>query len=247
MPRIRRWHPVSHDFVRDREAQELRLRFGHWMTDVWLEMLSEADKNKGVIKGDAASIAKGLAWVSLSDRPSFSRGKIFNAIEYMLNKGWIEEGTNCFLVCNYLDYHITREKKDPPEGIHKPPLLPSCLNRPFHPTLEEGRRPSLGRPFLGMVHTPFVSVLYLILKVDKGVMVVVLLHFPPILPMLPVREAFEIEGLLEKFLNGRIYAEFRSLPFPSFLSLPSLPWGTESLRSVCGILTEQLRNGNGTG
>ena len=128
MPRIRRWHPVSHDFVRDREAQELRLRFGHWMTDVWLEMLSEADKNKRVIEGDAASIAKGLAWVSLSDRPSFSRGKIFNAIEYMLTKGWLEEGNNGFLVRNYPEYHKTREQKESPEGTYKAPLLTSLPN-----------------------------------------------------------------------------------------------------------------------
>lgn len=126
MPRIRRWHPVSHDFVRDREVQELRRRFKHWMSDVWLEMLAEADKNDGRIKGDYDAISRSLAWVSLSNRPETQVKHIRYALEYMAEKGWISQGTDCVLVRNYREYHKTREKKESHEGIKEAPsFLPS--------------------------------------------------------------------------------------------------------------------------
>lgn len=137
MPRIRRWHPVSHDFNRDPEVQDLRHAYGQWMGYVWLEMLSIADKNEGRIKGDRASIAASLAWVSLSGRPSYSRDKILTAIDYMIQKGWIEEGTGCLLVRNYSEYHRTREHKKSQQGTNKVPLLsyPSEPSSPSERTL----------------------------------------------------------------------------------------------------------------
>lgn len=126
MPRIRRWHPVSHDFVRDREVQELRRRFGHWMSDVWLEILAEADKNEGRVKGDYDSISRSLAWISLSNRPETQVKHVRNALYYMAEHGWIKPGTGCVLVSNYAEYHKTREKKESREGEDQaPPFLPS--------------------------------------------------------------------------------------------------------------------------
>ena len=129
MPRIRRWHPVSHDFVRDREVQELRRKFGHWMSDVWLEMLSEADRNHGLVKGDRRSIAESLTWVSLSIKPSYYIQTVLKAIEYMVDKEWIIEAEGGFLTRNYAEYHATRGKKESQEGVKEAPsLLPSLTS-----------------------------------------------------------------------------------------------------------------------
>jgi len=132
VPRIRRFHPISHDFVRDREVQELRLKFGHWMTDVWLEMLSESDRNEGRVKGDHDSIARSLAWVSLSDRPATQVHKILMALSWMAHKGWISPGEGCVLINNYADYHPRREQA----SSLLPSLLPS-LPPKDPPTLKE--------------------------------------------------------------------------------------------------------------
>jgi len=107
VPRIRRWHPVSHDLVRDREVQELRRKFADWMGYVWLEMLAESDRNQGRIKGDHASIARSLAWVSLSPRPSQQIVKIESALSWMVVKGWIEPGTGPY----FLPYFLKIKKR----------------------------------------------------------------------------------------------------------------------------------------
>jgi len=123
VPRIRRWHPVSHDFNRDREVQELRRKFGQWMGYVWLEMLSEADRNQGLIKGSREEIARGLAWLSLSNRPSYSLLPILHALGYMIDKGWVEECTAGLLVRNYPTYHRHREDTKSQAGTKYPPSL----------------------------------------------------------------------------------------------------------------------------
>lgn len=123
MPRIRRWHPVSHDFNRDREVQALRKNIADWMGYVWLEMLAEADRNDGLIKGTIGEIAASFAWVSLSDRPSFSRGSVEVGIRFMLDRGWLQERSDGLLVSKYAEYHKTREKKESRVGIQKAPLL----------------------------------------------------------------------------------------------------------------------------
>ncbi len=121
MPRIRRFHPISHDFVRDREVQELRREFADWMGYAWLEMLAESDRNEGRVKGDHDSIARSLAWVSLSDRPATQVHKIVKALSWMAHKGWIRPGTGCVHVTNYAEYHPRREQASPP----LPSLLPN--------------------------------------------------------------------------------------------------------------------------
>ena len=124
MPRIRRWYPVSHDFNRDREVQELRRQFGQWMGYVWLEMLSEADRNEGLIKGSREEIARGLAWLSLSNRPSYSLLPIVHALGYMVDKGWVEECTAGLLVRNYPRYHRHREQVESQPGTLPGPTRP---------------------------------------------------------------------------------------------------------------------------
>jgi hypothetical protein len=135
MPRIRHWHPVSHDFVRDREVQELRRRFGHWLSDVWLEMLAEADKNEGRIRGDKDSISRSLAWVSLSNRPETQVKHIRNALDYMEEHGWIKPDTNSVLVCNYANYHKWGGPKKSHQGANEHPPLPTLPTLPTSPVV----------------------------------------------------------------------------------------------------------------
>lgn len=131
MPRIRRWHPVSHDFVRDREVQELRKTTKDWMGYVWLEMLSEADKNEGCIKGTAQELATSYAWVALSQRPEWARAAILQAIDWMVSRRWLEQCNGYFYVRNYAEYHKTRGIMKSHAGIKK---VPSEPNEPSEPT-----------------------------------------------------------------------------------------------------------------
>ncbi len=110
MPRIKRFHPIAHDFNRDPEVRELRRRFADWMGYAWQEMLSISDRNQGIIKGDTRSIAESLAHVSLSTRPQHAVKKILTAIPYMADKGWIEVHQDHVRVCNYAEYHPRREQ-----------------------------------------------------------------------------------------------------------------------------------------
>ena len=123
MPRIRRWHPVSHDFNRDREIQSLRKNFADWMGYVWLEMLSEADRSNGLVKGDRRSIAESYTWLSLSMKPAYYIHTILRALEYMVDRGWIREVEGGFLVHNYAEYHKHRGIKESQVGTKDPPSL----------------------------------------------------------------------------------------------------------------------------
>ena len=132
MPRIRRWHPVSHDFIRDPEVQDLRRRFGHWMSDVWLEMLSVADRNEGRIQGNAERIALGYSWIALESNRK-ARSIILNALGFMVERGWIEDRKDHFLVRNYSEYHRTRKHIESHRGIKEVPSEPSYPNEPSYP------------------------------------------------------------------------------------------------------------------
>ena len=126
MPRIRRFHPISHEFNRDPEVRELRRLFGDWMALVWQEMLAIGDKNLGRIKGDTGSIARSLAHVSLSNRPEYATRTILTAFPYMADKGWIDVRTDAVFICNYGDYHKTKEHKESHAGTKEAPsFLPS--------------------------------------------------------------------------------------------------------------------------
>jgi len=135
VPRRKPYHPVSHDFVRDREVQELRRRFGHWLSDVWLEMLSEADRNQGIVKGDRESIAASLTWISLASKPGYYKDTIVSALVYMEDRGWIEPVQGGFRTRNYATFHPRREQASSP-----PSFLPSL--------------PPKDRPLRGLVPRP---------------------------------------------------------------------------------------------
>lgn len=140
MPRIRRWHPVSHDFVRDPEVQELRRRFGDWAGMLWLEMLSIADRNDGNIKGDPMILARWskIVWVDVAQEVydemteserrlcKWSALRARKVFDWMMEKAWIVRTESGFFVRNYAEYHRKREHKQSHKGTQEvPSFLPS--------------------------------------------------------------------------------------------------------------------------
>ena len=109
MPRIRRWHPVSHDLNRDTEVRELRKRFGDWMALVWLEMLSIADRNEGVIPGAPEDLAELFRTITISKRYSWAQDQVFSSFTYMADCGWIKCEKDRIVVLKSPKYHPSWE------------------------------------------------------------------------------------------------------------------------------------------
>lgn len=127
MPRIRRWHPVSHDLNADAEVWELTERFGDRALRVWLEILSITDRTQGVLRGDREHIVS-----TLGARCRMARKTIRSVLDYALSKSWlISDGI--LRTRNYAEYHRTREPKKPPQGKPKgsPPSEPSLPSQPL--------------------------------------------------------------------------------------------------------------------
>jgi len=139
VPRIKRFHPIAHDFNRDPEVRELRRQFGDWMALVWMEMCSISDRNEGIIKGDITSIAESLAHVSLSVKPHWAASKVLAAVQLMASWGWIEVQLDRVLVCNYAEYHPRREQA----SSLLPSLLPSEHPKDKEKTITKEVPPSL--------------------------------------------------------------------------------------------------------
>lgn len=123
MPRIRRWHPVSHDLVGDPEFQEL-LNIHPRLGYVWLQFLSVADRNGGRLGGDCETLARHYGYIL--KRYHIHRAEITMrlGIDYMRLHGWIEEipetsGHMC--VRNYAIYHKTRGINKSHVGIDSVP------------------------------------------------------------------------------------------------------------------------------
>ena len=114
---------------------------------VWLEMLSEADKNDGRIKGNRESIARGLTFVSLANRPRSTIKHILIAIQLMVEYGWIEERTDHLLVRNYLNYHRVRGPNKSLSGFTEAPPLSVPVPEPIRTVpkdLKEGSKELVG-------------------------------------------------------------------------------------------------------
>jgi len=134
VPRIRRWHPVSHDLIKDREflaLLDLHPRLGY----MWLEMLAEADKNEGRVTGSMEEIAHGFGRLINPLFPWKGRHWTRVGLEYMVGRGWVEvrqrvsrEGVEVeqrhLYVRNYLEFHPRREQASSPRGSK---LVPGAL------------------------------------------------------------------------------------------------------------------------
>jgi hypothetical protein len=89
MPKIKRYFPVAHNFNRDPEIQDLRIRFGDWMGYVWQEFCSIGDRNDGIVPGTVENLARSMAPVSLWSRLKAAEKKIIEAVPFMGDQGWI--------------------------------------------------------------------------------------------------------------------------------------------------------------
>jgi hypothetical protein len=117
MRRFYRFFPVSQDINMDPEVLELIRLFGERMLRVWLEMLSIADRNDGVLKGTIESWAKSLLWVYWAGNPRWHRRDLETlqrALRWMSETGWIaiREGSRdgseaALVIVNYWKYHKT--------------------------------------------------------------------------------------------------------------------------------------------
>jgi hypothetical protein len=117
MPRIKRWFPVSHDINRDPELWDLCAKFGDKALRCWLELLSIADRNDGLIPGNLENVSRAVAWAIRCKTT-----KTLQIINEITTLGWlnIDEGIN---VVNYAKYHITRD-------VVSVPSEPSLPDRP---------------------------------------------------------------------------------------------------------------------
>lgn len=125
MPRIRRWHPVSHDLNGDPEVWELTERFGDRALRVWLEILSITDRTQGVLRGQREHIES-----TLGGRCRMARKTIRGILDYCLDKTWLLS-EDALRVRNYPEFHRTKEHKKSHEETIEAPSEPS---RPSDPS-----------------------------------------------------------------------------------------------------------------
>lgn len=131
MPKIKRWFPVSHDINRDPELWALREHFGEKILACWLELLSIADRNEGVIPGELNAISSTVAWVIRCKTSTTLR--YINAITTL---GWLTNNGQ-IRVSKFAEYHRTR-------GTKRAPSKPSEPSEPTKPTIRPPISPKRG-------------------------------------------------------------------------------------------------------
>jgi len=124
MPAIIRWFPVTHDINADPEMWELREQFGDRAGFVWLEILSIADRNNGILGPSSSQLHTILA-----GRCRVYSPKVRAILEWCLARGWLVFDGN-LRVAKWLKYHRTREPNKHPTGNTTTPLLPNLPNLP---------------------------------------------------------------------------------------------------------------------
>jgi hypothetical protein len=133
MPRIRRWFHVSHDLNFDPEVWELTNRLGDRALRVWLEILSIADRNNGMVPGWLENCSPELGR-ALANRCRVTGQTVASCLRLFDEKLWTEPGTP-HRVRNYAKYNVSREANQIPSGKHyfpnppPPPLLSSPLKK----------------------------------------------------------------------------------------------------------------------
>jgi hypothetical protein len=134
MPRKRHWFHVSHDINSDEEVWELTDEYGAWGLRVWFQLLSIADRNEGVVKGDLDTLSRGMSrlWGSNSKRYNSewrtNRARIM--LEWMSNKRWIRIESDAVTIVNWLIYN---PKRSQPVPVDPAPTNQSYPNQPKYP------------------------------------------------------------------------------------------------------------------
>jgi hypothetical protein len=122
---------VSHDIHTDPEFWELRELYTDRAGFVWLEMLSIADRNDGVVGPDSVQTVAMLA-----SRCRTSRAKVASVLTHGCAKGWLIRNQS-LAIAKWSKYHRTEERKlvptrpDPTEpDLIKSPKKDSFVNKP---------------------------------------------------------------------------------------------------------------------
>jgi hypothetical protein len=134
MPRIKHWFHVSHDINGDEEVWELTDKYGVWGLRVWLQLLSIADRNEGVVKGDLRLLSRSMSKLWGSNSRRYGTGwRVDRArmmLEWMANKHWISIESDLIRISNWLIYNPHRDHKKSPSV--SPPTYP-ILSSPSDP------------------------------------------------------------------------------------------------------------------
>lgn len=136
MARYKRYFPVSHDFNRDPEIQELRDEFGDGAVFVWLEILSILDRHENQLKM-SNSLLRTLSQIA---RKRFVT--TLKVVNKLVTNGWltpnkpfVKDLQITYASPNYAEYHRTRARNedenvtnDTQIGVPPNLPLPSPLN-----------------------------------------------------------------------------------------------------------------------
>src|SRR3990167_3314024 len=117
MPAITRWFKVSNDINSDPEVWELTDTFGDRALRVWIEMLSIADRNRGVVGPDSDH-----SRIAIASKSRMSRVKVRLIFDWCLTKVWLVSD-NGLRVAKWSKYNKTRDDDKIPVGKRPSPLL----------------------------------------------------------------------------------------------------------------------------
>lgn len=123
MPRIRRWFHVSHDINSDPEVWELTEKFGDRGLRAWLEILSIADRNEGLIPSQDGLLVK-----AFSIKLNTVQTKTKNILRWFEDRTWLVRDP-VLRVRNYAVFNPSRDAKG--KQLASPPIL-SEPNHPNH-------------------------------------------------------------------------------------------------------------------
>lgn len=129
MPRIKRWFPASHDINSDHELWEMTDTIGDRSLRIWLEFLSIADRNEGVIVPGSDRVSDPcptafrhtIAW-----KAHTSPIKVRQVFDWAVAREWIVLDPLPRLR-NYAKYHPSRDANGNPRGTRTQFPLPSFL------------------------------------------------------------------------------------------------------------------------
>lgn len=127
---------MTHDINADPELWELREEFGDRAGFVWLEILSIADRNDGLLGPSSPQLH-----AVLGSKCRVYSPKVRAILDWCLDRGWLELRDG-FRVANYWKYHRTREPKEIPTGNSKTPSLPNLSE----PNSKEKRKSKTSYP-----------------------------------------------------------------------------------------------------
>jgi hypothetical protein len=131
MPKIRRWFPVSHDINSDPEVWALTDKFGDRGLRAWLEILSIADRNDGLITMPLDDLVR-----AFSIKLSTNQNRMRLLLDWFQIRLWLISDP-ILRVRNYREFHRTR-------GTEKAPSEPSEPNHTYKPSYNPHKPPKGG-------------------------------------------------------------------------------------------------------